>query len=101
MWWRKRPRGATFQSVGAPNIVNGEPVVRAIATVIQWNALGIDPGAIAINSARGTERYKPSFENRGDEPVAIVAFGQSLNRTWGEVRDFATIFTCSGAHRYF
>lgn len=97
---RRRPKGEIYRSVGVPNMVNGFPIARATATVIQWDALGIDPIAIAINSARSTPRYKPSFADRSDEPVAIVAYGQSLNQTWEQVGDFKTIFTCSGAHRY-
>lgn len=35
-----------------------------------------------------------------DEPVAIVGYGPSLRDTWEQVREFKTIFSCSGAHRF-
>jgi hypothetical protein len=97
---RRRPRGEIYHSVGLPNMVNGQPIVRATATVIHWEDLGVKPEAIAINAARKIPRYQPSFAQHGNDPVAIVAYGQSLNKTWELVRNFKTIFTCSGAHRY-
>lgn len=35
-----------------------------------------------------------------DEPCAVVCYGPSLNETWEKVRDFETIFSCSGAHKF-
>lgn len=37
---------------------------------------------------------------RGDEPIAIACFGPSLNDTWEKLRDFKTIISCSGAHKF-
>jgi len=34
------------------------------------------------------------------EPVAIVCFGPSLHDTWEQIRDYKTIFTCSGSHKF-
>lgn len=35
-----------------------------------------------------------------DHPVAIVCFGPSLRDTWEKIRDFKTVITCSGAHKF-
>jgi hypothetical protein len=35
-----------------------------------------------------------------DEPVAIVGYGPSLRETWEEIRQFKTVFSCSGAHPF-
>jgi hypothetical protein len=44
-------------------------------------------------------RVQPTDEPRS-EPAAIVGFGPSLADTWEQVRQFKTIFTCSGSHRF-
>lgn len=66
---------------------------------INWKALGIDPKIIVENSERIQGRFMPTT-NLTDEPVALVAYGPSLHDTWKRVRDFDTIFTCSGAHKF-
>jgi uncharacterized Rossmann fold enzyme len=43
-------------------------------------------------------RITGSDEDPG--PVAIVCFGPSLRDTWEQIRDFKTIVTCSGAHKF-
>lgn len=37
---------------------------------------------------------------RRPEPVAVVAFGPSLNDTWEEIRKFDYIISCSGSHKF-
>lgn len=48
---------------------------------------------------RTTKRLQQA-EELSDEPVAIVGYGPSLRQTWEQVRQFKTIFSCSGAHRF-
>lgn len=48
---------------------------------------------------RTTKRLEQPTE-LSDEPVAIVGYGPSLRETWEQVREFKTIFSCSGAHRF-
>ena len=71
-----------------------------IATHINWEYLGIDPAVIAENSARVKGRIKLEKGAPDYEPVAVVAFGPSLRQTYERVREFRTIYTCSGAHRF-
>jgi hypothetical protein len=66
---------------------------------IAWDSLGVNPAVIAENSARVQARVKPTTEPN-DEPVALVAFGASLEDTWEQVRGFKVVYTCSGSHRY-
>jgi hypothetical protein len=78
--------------------------IRIIGTYINWKQLGVEPKLIAENSARIKGRI--SYENYrkdaplSDEPVAIVGFGPSLQKTWHELKYFNTIFTGSGAHEF-
>ena len=54
-----------------------------IGTVIDWDALGIEPDRIMANSQRIKGRIKPvprAEENA--EQVALVGYGASLNTTW-------------------
>lgn len=53
--------------------------------------------AYAIAHVKG--RIQPVYEKR-NEPCAIVCFGPSLNDTWEQIRNFGTVFTCSGSHRF-
>ena len=100
MVYLKQAPVTIYRSVGQPNIVNGEPVFRAIATVIDWKALKLDPQVIAENSARIAARFEPCWTLH-EEPAAIVAYGPSLRRTWELLKDWqGPIFTCSGAHRF-
>lgn len=73
-----------------------EPVA---TTLIDWERLGVDPKIIVENSERIRGRFIPTPELT-DEPCAVVAYGPSLQDTWGEIKDFRTIFTCSGAHKF-
>jgi hypothetical protein len=68
-------------------------------TKINWDALGVDPKIIVENSERIRGRFIPT-PDLTDEPCAVVAYGPSLKETWPQIRDFKTIFTCSGAHNY-
>jgi len=74
--------------------------VQIIATHINWEVLGIDPAVIAENSARIKGRIKIEKGEPDFDPVAIVAFGPSLRDNWERLRDFRTIYTCSGGHRF-
>lgn len=47
----------------------------------------------------GHVHFPPSTMLR-DEPVAIVGYGPSLARTWGQLREFKNIWTVSGAHDF-
>jgi len=44
-------------------------------------------------------RIEP-VERVTEEPIAIVCYGPSLNKTWPELKNFKKIITCSGAHKY-
>lgn len=66
---------------------------------VNWKALGIDPHIIVENSNRIKGRFEPTTELK-DEPIALVAFGPSLRKTWKEVDQFKTIITCSGAYKF-
>lgn len=50
----------------------------------------------AIKRVQG--RIEPGDTNH--EPVAIVCFGPSLSDTWEEIKNFKTVFSCSGSHKY-
>lgn len=47
----------------------------------------------------GVGRIEPHYDKR-DEPVALVAFGSSLNESWEQIKDFKYIMSCSGAHKF-
>jgi hypothetical protein len=53
---------------------------------------------LAIKRA-GVGRIAPAYEPRA-EPVAVVGFGPSLEETWEQVRGFAHVISCSGAHKF-
>jgi hypothetical protein len=55
---------------------------------------------IAENSAKVKERFEPKEDKLDDEPVAIVAYGPSLQDTWKEIHRYDTIITCSGAYKF-
>lgn len=40
------------------------------------------------------------FDGKRAEPVAVVGFGPSLQKTWEELRGFKYIVTTSGAHKF-
>ena len=74
--------------------------IRIVATHINWEMLGIDPVVIALNSTRISGRIKIEKGEPSDEPIAVVAFGPSVKETWKQVKDFKTVYTCSGAHKF-
>lgn len=52
---------------------------------------------LAIKRAKG--RIQPLNEPRA-EPCAIVGFGPSLKDTWGKIKEFKFVMTCSGSHKF-
>lgn len=68
-------------------------------TILYWDALGIDPGIIAVNSQRIKERFEPA-DHDSHYPVAVVGYGPSLAQSWEKIRDYKTIITCSGSHKF-
>lgn len=53
---------------------------------------------IRVNTGRVRARIQPG--DRRDDPVAVVGFGPSLRDTWEQLRGYASIIACSGAHRF-
>lgn len=51
----------------------------------------------AIKTVKG--RIEPNHEPQ-TEPVAVVAYGPSLNDTWEKVKKFKWVISCSGSHRF-
>ena len=93
--------GNTYVTKGKVNEVDGQPAFRGVGTLIQWDFLGIDPKeSIRANCAKVKARFTPTPDWLNDEPVAVVAYGPSLSRTWEDIKGFNTVFTCSGAHRF-
>jgi len=90
----------TYRMVGPANTIDGQSVFRAVATKIEWQALGVDPTVIRDNCERVKGRFEPYQGSRNGEPAAIVAYGDSLKETWPHLKDFQTIFSCSGAHQF-
>ncbi len=99
-FWKRNPvvkGGNTFILKDPVNMVDGQPAFNGIGTLIDWKSLGINPTeTIKANCAKVAGRFVPTQ----DEPIALVAYGGSLNDTWEEIADFDTIFTCSGAHKF-
>jgi hypothetical protein len=54
---------------------------------------------IRVNTAFVKGRIKPVYDLR-DDPIAVVCYGPSLTQTWEKIREFKSIITCSGAHRF-
>lgn len=54
---------------------------------------------IKQSTARFKGRIEPVYEKQ-TEPIALVAFGPSLNDTWEKIKDFKYIMTCSGSHKF-
>ena len=54
---------------------------------------------IRIALKKVKDRLAPVHDTR-TEPIAVVAFGPSLQQTWEEVRQYPYIITCSGAHKF-
>ncbi len=74
--------------------------VQLSATLLDWEGLNLDPSVIVENSKRVKDRLLPDTGPVHDEPVAIVAYGSSLRDTWQEIKNYKTIFTCSGSHKF-
>ncbi len=57
---------------------------------------------VRVNMRLVTERLSPNGSSiaYNPEPIAVVAFGPSLKDTWEKVKDFKTIISCSGAHKF-
>lgn len=54
---------------------------------------------VKLAIARTTKRLQQAPEP-SDEPIAIVGYGPTLRETWEQIREFKTIFSCSGAHPF-
>lgn len=54
---------------------------------------------MAANIRTIKERIEPC-KSTTNEPIAIVCFGPSLNKTWAKIKKYKNIFTCSGAHKF-
>lgn len=52
---------------------------------------------MAIQKVSGRVQH---IEEKNREPIAIVGYGPSLKNTWEKLRDFKTIITTSGAHKF-
>lgn len=82
----------------------GIQATRIIGTYINWSQLGVEPTLIAENSERIKDRinYEEFRKDAplSDEPVAIVGYGPSLKKTWPMLKDYKTIYTGSGSHRF-
>jgi len=52
-----------------------------------------------IAASRIPGRIVPATTVYEDE-IAIVCYGPSLNKTWETIKNFKTIITCSGAHKF-
>jgi hypothetical protein len=89
-----------YTMAGPANTIDGKSVFRAVGTYINWEVIGINPNVIVDNCARVKGRFVPHKGLLHKEPAAIVAYGNSLKATWPEVRDFKTVFTCSGSHKF-
>jgi hypothetical protein len=50
--------------------------------------------------ARPIARLQYDATRFQDGPIAVVGYGPSLADTWSDLRDYAAILTCSGAHRF-
>jgi len=69
-----------------------------VSAVINWKGHGIDPvDTIQRNTARVPGRFRPTPTELKSEPVAVVAYGPSLKKTWRDLAEYNTIFTGSGA----
>lgn len=54
---------------------------------------------VKLAIGRTTRRLQQGVE-LNDDPVAIVGYGPSLRETWEQIREYKTIVSCSGAHRF-
>ena len=61
------------------------------------NDLREDQMQVAVSRIPGRLSHADSTS---DEPIAIVCYGPSLNKTWNELKNFKKIITCSGAHQF-
>ena len=79
--------------------LNGYQLVHLVATKIDWERFGVDPGVIPGNCQRVKGRFQPFYGSRS-ESVAIVGYGKSLVETWEQIKQFPIIFSCSGSHNF-
>ena len=54
---------------------------------------------IKLACKRDIPRLKPVYKVQ-ENPVGIACFGPSLQDTWEELKNYKTIISCSGAHRF-
>lgn len=54
---------------------------------------------VAYSLSKGIPQLRDFGETKDDE-VALVGFGPSLHDTWQKIRNFRTIFTMSGSHKF-
>jgi hypothetical protein len=54
---------------------------------------------IKLAIQRPIARIQPAKELK-TEPIACVGFGPSLHDTWGAIKDFKYVMTCSGSHKF-
>ena len=88
----------TFDASRAPY---GITDIAAPSVLIDWESCNTPKDIIRQNCKRFPKRFIPVDDNVIDaQPVAIVGYGSSLCDTWEELRDYKTIFTCSGAHQF-
>ncbi len=57
---------------------------------------------VRVNMRLVKERLAPTVGGitYNPEPIAVVAFGPSLKDTWEKIKDFKTIVSCSGSHKF-
>lgn len=55
---------------------------------------------IKVNLASCPHRLGEEDRAERTAPIALVGFGPSLHETWGKIKDFRYVMSCSGAHRF-
>lgn len=57
---------------------------------------------VRVNMRLVQDRLAPSDAGitYNPKPIAVVGFGPSLKDTWEQVREFKTIISCSGSHKF-
>ncbi len=89
-----------FTVVDAKSIPPGITRLWFASTILNFEALKVNPECIAWNSKRIKGRFEPTDALLSDDPVAIVAYGPSLQDTWPLLKDFKAVITCSGSHKF-
>jgi hypothetical protein len=54
---------------------------------------------IKMTCSRYSNRIQPAKQLQA-EPIALVCFGTSLNKTWEEIKKFKYVMSCSGSHKF-